>query len=312
MAGSLSARAGALRRKALDGAKKVVPVDARVRLVYGRLALRTRTARWRGLPDVLVLGAMRSGTSSLYKYLGYHPDIAPSLRKEVEYFTRHVDKGSGWYRAHYPLASRDVARRVVGKPPLVTFEASPYYLAHPLAPERAHAVVPEAKLIVMLRNPVDRAFSHWQHMVRHDIESLSFEDAIAAEEERLAPEVARMADDPSYFSLTHYHFSYQERSRYGEQLERWLAHYPAERFALVDSDAFYADVAGVYDQILGFMGVAPFTLDRFDNYSYLGASYGPATSKLSDATRSRLDEVFAADQALLARLGEPLRHLPGG
>ncbi|HEX7131042.1 MAG TPA: sulfotransferase [Iamia sp.] len=291
-----------LRQRAMDRAKQLVPGDARVRIVRTRLAARIPTARWRSLPDVLILGGMRCGTSSLYKYLGYHPGIAPSLRKEVEYFTRSFSEGEGWYRAHFPVAARRRAHRRLTGRDLVSFEASPYYLLHPHAPERARALVPDARLIVMVRDPVERAFSHWQHMVRHGIEDLSFEDAVDAEEARLAPEWERLAEDPTYVSTIHYHCSYLARSRYAEQLERWLAHYPADRFLVVSSDAMYADVGATYARVLDFMGVPRWAPKTFENYSYLGADFGPATSTLDPGTRSRLDAVFAADQARLAAL----------
>lgn len=291
-----------LQQRGLDAAKKVVPLDARVRIVRTRLATRERTARWRGLPDVLVIGGMRCGTSSLYKYLGYHPGIAPSLRKEVEYFTKYHDKGIAWYRAHFPLEARRRLHAAVRRRPLVAFEASPDYMLHPYAAARAATVVPEARLIVMLRDPVERAFSHWQHMVRHGLEDLSFEDAVAAEDERLAPELARLADDPTYVSDVLHRHSYLARSRYAEQLERWRRHYPDDRFLVVSSDGMYADVAGTYGRILDFIGVPRWEPETFENYSYLGNPYGRADSTLASETRDRLTALFTPDQTHLAAI----------
>jgi hypothetical protein len=291
-----------LRQVAMDRAKEVVPGDVRTKIVRARLRARVPSARWRGLPDVLVIGGMRCGTSSLYKYLGYHPGIAPSLRKEVEYLTRYHHEGEAWYRAHFPLSARRWAHRRTGGAELVTFEASPYYLLHPRAAERAAALVPDARIVVMLRDPVDRAFSHWQHMVRHGIEDLSFEEAVAAEPVRLAPELEKMAIDPTYFSPTHYHHSYLARSRYAEQLERWLAHYPADRFLVVSSDGMYADVAGTYGRVLDFIGVPRWEPETFENYSYLGADFGRATTTIDPGVREELTAAFASDQARLAVL----------
>lgn len=297
-----------LRQRGLDAAKKIVPLDARVRIVRTRLSARVPTARWRGLPDVLIIGGMRCGTSSLYKYLGYHPGVAPSLRKEVEYFTKYHDRGTDWYRAHFPLdARRQLHRRLRGRP-LVAFEASPDYLLHPRAAERAAAVVPDARLIVMVRDPVERAFSHWQHMVRHGLEDLSFEDAVAAEEERLTPELTRMADDPGYVSDVLHRHSYLTRSRYAEQLERWRRWFPDDRFLVVSSDGMYADVAGTYGRILDFIDVPRWEPTTFENYSYLGNSYGRATSTLDPATRERLTAELADDQTHLARITSGMAH----
>lgn len=291
-----------LRRVAYDRAKQFVPGDTRMKIMRARLSVRQASARWRGLPDVLVIGAMRSGTSSMYKYLGYHPSVAPSLRKEVEYFTRYFDKPESWYRSHFPLKAREKAHSATRGGQLVTFEASPYYLLHRYAPERAAALVPDARIVVMLRDPVARAFSHWQHMVRHDIEKLPFEEAIATESERLAPEIRAMTNSPLHYSKIHYHFSYLARSRYAEQLPRWLDRYPSEQFVLVNSDALYSDPAGIYGQLIDHLGLPAWELTKFDNYSYLGADFGRADTKLTDEMRAQLTDEFAEDQAELAKL----------
>ncbi len=145
------------------------------------LRVRARTDPDRELPDFLIIGAQRCGTSSFYKYLEDHPLIVPSLRKEVRYFERNYARGEGWYRAHFPSKwHRKWISRRHGREP-VSFEASPAYLLHPLAPPRAGQLLPETRIVAMLRNPVDRALSHYRHSVRHGWETPSFEEALEAE-----------------------------------------------------------------------------------------------------------------------------------
>ena len=132
------------------------------------------TSRWRPLPDFLVLGAQKAGTTALYAYLRWHPGITGPSWKEVSFFDRHWWRGPAWYRGQFPLRS---GTRLVG-------EASPSYLFHPLAPERVRALVPDARLVALVRDPVARAYSHYQHEVALGREPLSFEDALAAEPER--------------------------------------------------------------------------------------------------------------------------------
>ena len=189
-------------------------------------AFGTATARGRPLPDFLVLGAQKAGTTALYAYLRWHPGITGPSWKEVSFFDRHWWRGERWYRGQFPLRSRG---RLVG-------EASPSYLFHPLAPERARAVVPDARLLVVLRNPVDRAYSQYQHEVALGREPLSFEDALAAEEERTRGEVERIVADPRAFSHEWWDHTYAARGLYAEQLDRWLAVFPRDQLLVVTSD----------------------------------------------------------------------------
>src|SRR5436309_16134274 len=107
------------------------------------------------LPDFIVIGAQKSGTGSLYAYLNGHPDVAGARVKEVHYFDLHYHRGVDWYLDQFP---DEAAAR-----PRCTGEASPYYLFHPHAPRRAFDLVPDARLIALLRDPVDRAISHYHH-----------------------------------------------------------------------------------------------------------------------------------------------------
>ena len=148
------------------------------------------------MPDFLIIGTQRGGTTSLYNYLLARPQIAAATRKEVHFFDNNFHRGIPWYRAHFPsLIQGDMAETIRGQR-FITGEASPYYLFHPHAPARAALVVPKAKLIVLLRNPVDRAYSHYCRMVKKGRETLSFEDALAQEEIRTRGEGQRLAADP--------------------------------------------------------------------------------------------------------------------
>ena len=197
------------------------------------------------MPDFFIIGAQRGGTRSLYEYLSGHPDIQPARTEEVHYFSLFFDRGRRWFLSQFPPLG----------PGQITGEASPYYLFHPLAAERLHAVAPEAKLIVLLRNPVDRAFSHYQLEVRQGNEPLSFEEAIAAESSRLAGEVERILDDDTYASFAHQHYSYLARGRYVEQLRRWFSLFPRDQFLVLKSENFYRDPAAGYRQVTDFLGL---------------------------------------------------------
>jgi len=264
-----------------------VPRALRRSLSAVRVEVRRPTARFRALPDFLILGAQRSGTTSLYQYLAAHPAIAPPVRKEIQYLTLRHRRGIGWYRAHFPRA----------RPGRVTFEATPYYLFHPLAPARAAAGLPDAKLIALLRNPVTRAFSHWQHNAQRGLDSLAFEDALDAETDRLAGEAERLVADPSSRSDAHRLWSYAARGRYADQLERWLACYPRDQLLILLSEDLYERPAATHARALEFLGLPTLTL----------ASYPRYTRRTSDVTMAastgrRLADHFRADNERLAGL----------
>lgn len=291
--------AAAVAARATEALKGATPLPARRALVRARFAARRPTSAWRGLPDFLVIGGMRCGTSSLYKYLSRHPRVLPSLRKETEFFTRYHDEGRSWYRAHFPLRFR----QRTGWPAGQAFEATPYYLFHPHAPARAARLLPDARLVVLLRDPVERAFSHHQHMVRHRLEPLPFAAAVDAEGDRLAVETDRVLHDPSYFSRAHHRWSYVARGRYVEQLERWLAHYPASQFHVVRSEDLYADPSGVYRRLLAFLDLPTVEPREFRNHSYAG-DRAPRKAAMDDATRAALEAYFAPHEARLRDLLE--------
>jgi hypothetical protein len=247
---------------------------------YGRT-----TASARPLPNFLILGAQKAGTTALYAYLRWHPDITGPSFKEVSFFDRHYAKGERWYRAHMPLRRR----ALVG-------EASPSYLFHPLAPQRVAEMLPRAHLIALLRNPVERAFSHYQHEVALRREELSFEEAIDREPERMRGEVERMLNDPTYFSHAWWNYTYVSRGRYAEQLERWFAAFPREQLLVVLTDELADDTAGTYRRVLEFLGADAHELDSYPRI------FDRDYADMSAAARSRLEREFAEPNRRLAAL----------
>lgn len=258
----------------------------------------------RALPDFLVIGAQKSGTSSLYRYLAQHPQIRASDPKEVHYFDGGLKvgqdsytRGEGWYRSHFPLLS-DVA------PGEKVFEASPLYLLHPLVPARVASVVPHAKLIAVLRNPVDRALSHYFHNVRNNHlrqnrEELSPGEAMAAEEGRLAELIAR----GDYGNEAYRAFSYKARGRYLEQIERYWAHFPRENLLALRAEDLFLDPAGTVRRVFDFLelDIAP----RHIDYKPQNVGRNSAIASVDPRVLAELEAYFAPlNQALGTALGE--------
>ncbi len=256
-----------------------------------RIELQWRLRDERALPGALIIGGMKCGTSSLHGYLTQHPQVIAPLRKEVHYFDVNHDRGELWYRANFGKT---------GEPGL-NVDSSPYYLLHPCAPARAHALLSQAKLIALLRDPVRRAYSHYWHEHDKRREWLSFEDAIAAEPDRLGDAEQRLARGEIGQSAAHQHFSYLARGRYAVQLRRWLQFYPRASLLVLRFEDLAADPMAALNRTLAFLDLPPLPHVRLEPRN--ARRYPP----MSAATAVRLREHFAADNAdLEALVGQPM------
>jgi hypothetical protein len=180
----------------------------------------------------------------------------------------------------------------------VTFDASGYYMYHPYAADRLASDLPDVKVMVMLRDPVERAFSAYKHEFARGFETETFEDALALEDERVEPELTRMASDPGYASFAHRHQSYRRRGFYAEQIERFTQRLGRDRVLVVDSERFFSHPMEEYRRITDFLALQPYEPARFDQWN---ARPG---SPMSPETRQQLTEAFAPhDLALQALLG---------
>lgn len=240
----------------------------------------------RQLPDFVIAGAQRCGTTSLFNYLSAHPAITPPVAKEVQFFSDNYTRGERWYRSNFPMRG-------------ATFDATPYYLFHPLAAERAAATVPDAKVVVLLRNPADRAYSHYRHSVERGHETLSFEDALRAEPARLLGEAERIVAEPGYRSTAHRVFSYAARGRYASQVRAWRDRFGAERVLVLRSEDLYEDPAAQYGVVIDFLGLRPASPPTFIVHARSRPEAGDAAVS---ASRARLLAEFAADIAELEAL----------
>lgn len=263
-------------------------------LASPRLWFRYWTAGRRRLPSLVIAGAQKAGTTSLFGYLCDHPQCAPSLTKEVHYFDRNFTRGESWYRMHFPLAG-DSLHGIPERS--ITFESSPYYMFDPRVPLRMRQSLPDAKVIFLLRNPVSRAYSHYQHSRRRGREPLTFEDAIAAEGARLSDEHERLLQEPNYQSLPHQRHSYLARGIYADQLCRWQAHFPAEQMLVLQAERMFRQPAEVFAEVLEFLGLDRWNPDHFGN-RYAGGYQEP----MAQETRDQLMRYFAPHNERLFEL----------
>jgi hypothetical protein len=189
----------------------------------------------------------------------------------------------------------------------VTFESSPYYMFHPLAAERIAKDLPGVRLLVLLRDPVERAYSGHAHEVAHGFETEPFEAALKLEPVRLDGQAERIAADPGYFSYSHQHHSYLARGEYVQQLERLERHFGRDRLHVVDSGDFFADPEAVYDGVLAFLGLPNRGYPAFKRRN------ARPRAPMSDAVRTSLEEHYRSyDERLAAWLGHEPSWRRGG
>ena len=256
------------------------------------------------LPDFLIIGTQRGGTTSLYHYLLDSPYIEPAMVKEVHFFDKKFGKGPLWYQAHFPTLVHKYTQHLLHGSSCLAGEASAYYLFHPHVARRVKAVIPQTKIIILLRNPVNRAYSQYWLEVELDREPLSFEEALEREEERINREAEKVLADENYVSLNHSRYSYKARGRYVEQLPAWLSFFPQEQILILKSEDLYTNteaVVGTTLKFLGLPGLAPHQKNRpFEVKNYVKQAH----PKINPATKERLAAYFAPyNERLYQELG---------
>ena len=252
-----------------------------------------------GRPDFLILGCQKGGTTSLYDLVVQHSRIQAAAEKELQFFSLHYSRGWEWYCQQFPNKRHWLRLRLSG-------EATPYYLFHPLAPERIAHHCPRAKLVVLLRDPVERTLSQFFHSRRLGLETLPLEAALAAEPQRLADAESTLARGEPHRS--HQEHSYLSRSRYGQQLERYAARFSANQLLALRSEAFFADPVGITALVWRFLGLQTEPLQQL-RVSNQGK--GEANC-VGEATRAWLQEQLDGERQVmeqwLTRMG-PHGHL---
>lgn len=252
---------------------------------------RFATSPLRLLPDFLIIGAMKSGTTSLFNYICDHPWITPAIKKELFFFCDENPfwRNNLWYRAHFPMMFERRQANRVGKK-LLTGEATPGYLFHPLSAARIKKTVPRVKLIVILRNPVDRAYAHYQNNVRTNYGEGSFERELDRERDQyLTPHRPINLENQRAANLHYLIYSYLGRGLYIEQIDRWLEYYSWDQLLILESHNFQNEPYQCLEKIFNFLEL-PVTLYPFPEQfpRYNAFTYPPMNPK----TRQELVEYF--------------------
>ncbi|NEP46556.1 MAG: sulfotransferase domain-containing protein, partial [Okeania sp. SIO2H7] len=237
-------------------------------------------------PNFIIIGTGKSGTTSLYNYLTQHPQVLPAIKKEIYFWSRHFDKGINWYLAHFPPIPKATK--------FITGEATPTYINSWQTPTRLFSIFPKIKLIIILRNPVDRAISHYYHEVRSKMENKSLSEAIYSQLEILQ-QMSESTLEQAYWNHISYYISY---GVYVEFIKKWMAIFPRKQFLILRSEDFYQDPATIMEKVFNFLDLPKHQLK---NYQKLNSGYYPT---LPQSIHESLSNYFQPyNQKLEAYLG---------
>lgn len=299
---------GDINRAKLHIADTLTPHKCTYRIV---LAIHTAYAKLFGkahtLPDAYIIGFAKCGTTSLFEYLTEHNDVRSGFIKEVHYFdhaSRYV-RGINWYRSNFPLSIQRAIRTKLLHKKMIVVDATPRYINHPHAMHRIKKTTPNAKFIVVLRNPIERAYSHYNmnaNVMRVVNEDLTFSEAIRQESQRISGEYEKMEQDESYYSTEYYGHGYGEGGLYSRWLKKWMNEFP-NSILVLDNDSLRTDTQKTLDTVTDFLG-----LDRQKLRDLSRRNVGQYdNSQIDDETRAYLAEYYSKPNAeLYSLLGHDL------
>ncbi|MDH2902159.1 MAG: sulfotransferase domain-containing protein [archaeon] len=227
-----------------------------------------------GYQNYIIIGTQREGTTTLFHYLSENQSVSNPAKKELHFFSENYEKGLSWYRNHFPI-----------KRNRITGESTPYYLYHPLCAERISRDLPDVRLIVMLRNPVSRAYSNYWLQVNQGHEPLSFEEAIKAAEKRTAEE-EKILRDGNYNSLPHRSYSYLARGLWASQLERYFKYFNKEKMLILKSEDFFHEPISIVMKTFDFLDLPTKDLKPIRQHNTIDYP------KMNEETKQKLSEYF--------------------
>lgn len=278
----------------LTTGKHAVYLEGKIRgLARGVLKPAVKTYRHatrslRTTPDFIIAGARKCGTTSLYHYLALHPQVLPALKKEIFYFDQHYEEGTAWYRAHFPTRLETTLRQFVTGKPVMTGEATASYFFHPDVPDRILETRPNARLLFILRDPVDAVYSAYQFGIKvgtYTEEEVPFESvvdealgAVGRGEPLFALRNGRREINPACTALARY--------VYVDLLEPWIERFPREQLKILVLEEFYSDPKRAFAEVVAFLGLDPYCPREYPTHN--GNSYAALPHEL----RLRLTEFF--------------------
>jgi len=220
------------------------------------------TGHMRVLPDFYIIGAAKCGTTSLYQYLIRHPLVNPGIGKELHYFEEMYYRGEHWYRSCFPFKVQQYFSKFRYGQNFIVGDSTPRYIDHPHVPNRIKNLTPNAKFIVMLRNPIDRAFSHYNMNVKNKYISKSFEEVIDLDSTKI-DKYFEFMETSGKTSNDYFLHAYLDRGIYVKRLKEWMTVFPKENFMIIKSEDFFQNSSVVFNDVLNFLQLPRFELDEY-------------------------------------------------
>ena len=230
------------------------PLNKKIHMsVRKKLQLYTHyfSSPWRAYPNFLIIGAQKAGTTTLFHYLTQHPQVVAPMKREIHYFDWKYHYGSLWYRAHYPLKSKLGHSKVTG-------EKSPSYVFHPLGAERIKETAGDSKLILLLRDPVRRAISHYYHQVRRGRDTRDPEQAFQEEDRIIEEAYPGLFKNPIFNKQKvrdFLRYSYKHKGLYLEQIKRYHEYFPSGQMYVEAAENLFHHPMEILPEVYRFLGI---------------------------------------------------------
>ena len=246
------------------------------------------TSYSRVFPNFLIIGAMKAGSTTLHHYINNHPNVIHPSIKEVHYFDYYFGSNF-WYRSNFPKKNEMIKNGVS----CLTCDSTPQYLFHPLAPKRIFNLLPKIKILCVLRNPIDRAYSHYNHNVRNGNETLSFEDAIFKRDKKLDQEYNNLISNNDCDIVFYERYNYLNLGKYAEQLSEWFKYFPKDQFFICKTEDLSSDMLTKAYEFLNLSNFDPGKMNSLNTGKY---------DNMKSSTREKLSKFYEPENSKLSTL----------
>ena len=270
--------------------KKFLRTNFQNFFVESRTSTLTKTRLFSGnfriLPDFIIIGVQKCGTTSLYEYMTKHPEIKAAITKQPHYFDANYEKNLVWYKAHFPTKIKKIFNTKILKKQLLTGEASTDYINHPLVPKRIKNIIPNVKIIIILRDPVKRTYSHYQMNKKIGIENQPIMQALKNDLNQFEEREKEVLEKDIFYSDYFKRFQYLGRGEYARQIKKWEEFFPKNQILILKLEDLEKDPQKVLNDIFKFLKLNEKKIEKFTKINV--GKY----EKMEEGVKKFLEEYF--------------------